>query len=117
MAWDYHALRLEIDTAVEKYAAALARERVTVKVGPVTAVLRLDGVLDGLVVDPRAWQRLDTLGEGARGGRRAAARAAAGRRDALAGRVTFLGHPVLAMVQEMTSDPRAVARRLADVRR
>lgn len=117
MAWDYHALRTEIDTAVEKYAAALARERVTVKVGPVTAVLRLDGVLDDLVVDPRAWHQLDALEEQVTEALRAAEHEAAARRDALASRVTFLGHPVLAMVQEMTSDPQAVARRLADVRR
>jgi len=120
MAWDYHALRMEIDTAVEKYAAALARERVTVKAGPVTVVLRLDGVLADLVVDPRALHRLDTLAELITDALRAAEREAAVRRDALAGRVTFLGQPVLALVQEMTNDPRAVARRLAaaaDVRR
>jgi DNA-binding protein YbaB len=111
MAWDYHALQAEIDTAVEKYAAALARERATARVGPVTAVLRLDGVLADLVIDPRATH--DALAEVITEALRAAEREVAGRREALASRVTFLGHPVLAMVQEMTSDPRAVARRLA----
>jgi DNA-binding protein YbaB len=122
MTWDYQALQAEIDGAVEEYAATVARERVTVEVGSVTAVLRLDGVLDDLVVDPRALRRHgpDGLAELITDTIRAAEHEAAGRRDVLAEKVTFLGHPVLEVVREMTSDPRAAARRLAaeaDVRR
>ena len=111
MAWDHRALRAELDRAVDEYATTVARERVTAEVGPVTAVLRLDGVLADLVIDPRATH--DALAEVITETLRAAEREVDGRREALASQVTFLGHPVLAMVQEMTSDPRAVARRLA----
>jgi DNA-binding protein YbaB len=115
MAWDYHALRAEMDRSVDEYATAVARDRVTVEVGPVTVVLRLDGALDDLVVDPRALRRHgpDVLGELITDAIRAAEHEAAGQRDVLAEKVTYLGHPVLEVVREMMSDPHAAARRLA----
>lgn len=115
MAWDYHALRTELDRSVDEYATAVARERVTVEIGPVTTVLRLDGALCDLVVDPRALRRHgpDGLAELITDAIRAAEHAAAGRRDVLAEKVTFLGHPVLEVVREMMRDPHAAARRLA----
>jgi DNA-binding protein YbaB len=120
MTWDYHALRAEIDQAVGEYADAVARERVTVEVGPVTVVLRLDGALTDVVLDPRVPPDPDTLARLLTEAIRAAEHEAAGRRAVLADKVTFLGHPVLEVVREMTSDPHAAARRLAteaDVRR
>jgi putative ubiquitin-RnfH superfamily antitoxin RatB of RatAB toxin-antitoxin module len=115
MALDTAALRGELDRAVGEYAATVAGERVTVEAGMVTAVLGLDGVLHELVVDPRALRRhgLDGIGERIAEVIRAAEREAASRRDVLAGKVTFLGHPVLEVVREMISDPEAAARRLA----
>jgi DNA-binding protein YbaB len=115
MTWDYTALQAEIDQAVNEYTAVLARERVTVEVDLVTAVLRLDGVLDEVVVDPRALRRHgpDRLAELITEAIRAAEHEAATRRDVLADKVTFLGHPVLATVREMIGDPQAAARRLA----
>jgi len=115
MAWDDHALRKEIDGAVDGYADQLARERVTVKVGLVTAVLRLDGVLDDLVVDPRALRRhsAEELAELITETIRAAEHEAAGLREVVADTVTYLGYPVHALVQQMIDDPHAVVRRLA----
>jgi hypothetical protein len=115
MAWDYHAVQVEIDRAVEKYAAALAREHVTVDVSSVTAVMRLDGALLDLAIDSRALRRLgsDELGGLIAETIRAAEHEAAGRREALAETVTILGEPVFALVREMTNDPQGVARRLA----
>jgi DNA-binding protein YbaB len=115
MAWNPDVLRAEIDRAVDQYAAMVVEERVTVEAGYVTAVLRLDGVLDELVVDPRALRRHgpDGLAELMTEAIRAAEREAAGRRDVLADKVTFLGHPVLEVVREMISDPEAAVRRLA----
>lgn len=115
VAWDYHALQAEIDRSADEYVTAVARERVTVEVGPVTAVLRLDGVLDDLVVDPRALRRHDpeVLAELITDAVRAAEHEADGRRAVLAEKVTVLGHPVLEVVREMSTDPHAAVRRLA----
>ena len=122
MSWDYQALRARIDEAVEEYTRGLARERVTVSVGPVSVVLRLDGSLADVVLDPRAPHRYDSdaLAALVVEAIRAAEHEVTGRRDVLAGTVTFLGHPVLEVVQEMMTDPHAAARRLgtaADTRR
>jgi len=122
MTWDYRALQGEIDRAVEEYADVLARERVTAEVDHVTAVMRLDGVLLDVALDPRALRRHepDVLGKVITEAIRAAEREVDARRDVLADKVTFLGHPVLEVVREMISDPQAAARRLAteaDVRR
>jgi hypothetical protein len=115
MSWDYHALQAEIDRAVDGHATEVATERVSVDVGPASAVLRLDGVLEELSIDPRAMRRhspeelagliLETI--------RAAEHEAAARRGVLAEKVTVLGHPVLETVRQMIEDPEAVARRLA----
>jgi DNA-binding protein YbaB len=120
--WDYRALQTEIDRAVEDYADVLARERVTAEVDHVTVVLRLDGVLLDVVLDPRVLRRHEpaALGDVITEAIRAGEREVAARRDVLAEKVTFLGHPVLEVVREMISDPQAAARRLAteaDVRR
>lgn len=122
MAWDYHALQGEIDRAVDGYATTIERERVTARVGFVTAVLRLDGALVDLVVDPRALRQQgpDELAEMITEAIRAAEHEASAMRDAHGEGVTFLGRPVLELVREMIADPQAVARRLAaeaDVRR
>jgi hypothetical protein len=122
MSWDYHALAAEIDRAVGGHAAEVANERVTVDVGPTTAVLRLDGVLEELAIDPRAMRRhtSEELAGLITRTIRAAEHEAAARRGVLAEKVTVLGHPVLEMVRQMIDDPEAVARRLAaeaDVRR
>jgi DNA-binding protein YbaB len=113
MTWDYRALRDEIDRAVRDHADLVARERVTVEAGPVTAVLTLDGVLADVVIDPRALRRQDELGELVTTAIRAAEHEAAARRAVLAEKVTYLGQPVLEVVREMSSDPRAAVRRLA----
>lgn len=122
MVWDYGAVQTEIDGAVGEYADQVAREHATARVGFVTVVLRLDGALADLVVDPRAPRRHDAeeLAALIADAIRAAEHEAAGRRAVLAEKVTVLGHPVLGLVREMISDPQAVARRLAaeaDVRR
>jgi DNA-binding protein YbaB len=113
MTWDYQALRAEIDRAVRDHADAVARERVTVEAGPVTAVLTLDGVLADVVIDPRALRRPDTLAASIVDAVRAAEHEAAARRRVVAEKVTFLGQPVLEVVREMGSDPHAAVRRLA----
>lgn len=115
MAWDHRALQAEIDRAVAGHADLVARERATARVGFVTAVLRLDGVLEDVVVDPRALRRHDPdeLGDLVTEAIRAAEHEAATRRDVLAEKVTVLGHPVLGLVREMIDNPQAVARRLA----
>lgn len=122
MTWDHHALQGEIDRAVDGYATTIVREHVTARAGFVTAVLRLDGVLLDLVVDPRALRQLDPeeLAEMITEAIRAAEHEASARRDVLGDEVTFLGRPVLGLVREMIADPQATARRLAaeaDVRR
>lgn len=115
MAWDYHAVQAEIDQAVDKHAELIAAERVTVQVDLVTAVMRVDGVLEELVVDPRAMRKHEPerLAELITEAIRAAEHEADGRREVLAEKVTFRGRPVLALVREMISDPEAAARRLA----
>jgi DNA-binding protein YbaB len=122
MTWDYHALRGEIDRAVDGYATRIARETATVRVGLVTAVLRLDGVLVDLVVDPRALRRHDPdeLAVLITEAIRAAEHEASALRDVLGEEVTVNGRPVLALVREMVADPQGTVRRLAaeaDVRR
>ena len=113
MTWDYDAVRAEIDRAVREHADAVARERVTVETGHVTVVLTLDGVLADVVIDPRAFRRLDELDDLVTDAIRAAEQEADVRRQVLAEKVTFLGQPVLEVVREMSSDPAAAVRRLA----
>lgn len=115
MVWDVDALEAEITAAVDGYAAVVAAEHVAVETEFVAVVLRLDGVLREVVVDPRAPARrgLDGLAELVTEAIRTAEREADRRRAELAEKVTFLGHPVLEVVREMISDPQAAARRLA----
>lgn len=115
MSWDLHALQAEIGKSVGEYAALVAEERITVEAGLVTVVMRLDGALREVVVDPRALRRhgADGLADVLTGAIKTAEHRAAGRRDELAGEVTFLGHPVLEVVREMVSDPESAVRRLA----
>lgn len=113
MTWDHRAVRAEIDRAVRDHADAVARERVTAGAGAVTAVLTLDGALVDVVIDPRAPRALDRLGDAITEAVRAAEDEAVARRRVLAEEVTFLGQPVLEVVREMASDPRAAVRRLA----
>jgi DNA-binding protein YbaB len=112
MTWDAAALQTEITKAVEEYHALLATERVTAETAMVTAVMRLDGALLDVLVDPRAM-RDEHLGRLLTDAIRAAEREVAGRRAALAATVTFLGHPVLDVVEEMINDPAAAVRRFA----
>jgi DNA-binding protein YbaB len=112
--WDAAALQTEITKAVEQYRALLATERVTVEVDLITAVMRLDGVLLEVVVDPRALrEEADELGAMLTDAIKAAEDDAARRRDQVGATVTFLGHPVLEMVELMMKDPVAAASRLA----
>jgi DNA-binding protein YbaB len=114
MTWDATALRREITKAVEDYHAVLATERVTVEAGLITAVMRLDGVLVEVVVDPRALrEEADEVADLLTDAIAAAEDAVARRRDEVGHTVTFLGHPVLEMVELMTKDPAAAASRLA----
>lgn len=114
MAWDPGALRREIDKAIDAYAGAIATERVTVETGMVTAVMRSDGVLRDIRIDPRAARRLgaDGLGEQLTEAIRAAERAAAECRRELAGTMTFLGFPVNEMIDEMINNPEDAVRRM-----
>lgn len=114
MDWDAGALRREIDTAVERYAAVIATERVTVETEWVTAVMRLDGALRDIQLDPRAVRRLgaDGLGAELTEAIRAAEQEVERRCRELAGQVTFLGHPVFDLIDEMINDPAGAVRRL-----
>ena len=115
MAWDTGALQAEIDRAVDEFTALVAGKSVTVDGELVTAVMRLDGALRRLVVDPRAMRRHGAggLAELITETIRLAEHEAARCRDVLAAKVTFLGHPVLELVQEMIDNPEGVGRRLA----
>ena len=114
MSWDTAALQTEIAKAVEDYRALLATERVTVEVGLITAVMRVDGVLLEVVVDPRALrEEADEVADMLTDAIAAAEDAVARRRDEVGRTVTFLGHPVLEMVELMTKDPVAASSRLA----
>jgi DNA-binding protein YbaB len=114
MSWDTAALQTEITKAVEEYRALLATERVTVEVDLITAVMRLDGVLIEVVVDPRAMrEEPDELADMLTDAIASAEDAVARRRDAVGRTVTFLGHPVLEMVELMMKDPVAASSRLA----
>jgi DNA-binding protein YbaB len=116
MHWDAGALRREIDRAVDGYADRLATERVTAETEMVTAVLRLDGVLCDIRIDQRAIRRLgaDRLGVELTEAIRAAERAVDQRRRELAGGVTFLGHPVFELIEEMINAPEAAVARLGN---
>ena len=115
MDWDAGALRREIDNAVEGYAGVIATGDVTVETDMVTAVAGLDGVLLDVRIDPRAVRRLGAEGLGAEltEAIRAAERAIARRCQELAGDVTFLGHPVFELVEEMLNEPEAAIRRMS----
>jgi DNA-binding protein YbaB len=114
MTWDANALQAEITKATADYHALLATERVTVEVDLITAVMRLDGVLLEVVVDPRAQrEEVDEVEAMLTDAIKAAEDAVDQRRDAVGRTVTFLGHPVLEMVELMMKDPVAAAARLA----
>jgi DNA-binding protein YbaB len=115
MAWEPDALRREIDKAIDDYADAVAAGRVTVVTGMVTTVMRLDGVLGDIQIDPRAMRKLspDCLCELLTEAIRAAEAEAACRCGELAGKVTFLGYPVDEMIDDMINRPEDAVRRMA----
>lgn len=114
MNWDPAALQNEITKAVEEYHALLATERITVEVDLITAVMRLDGVLTEVLIDPRAQrEEPEELEAALLDAIRATEDAVDRRRAEVGGKVTFLGHPVLELVDQMIKDPAGAARRLA----
>lgn len=114
MTWDPGALQAEITKAVGDYRALLATERVTVDADLITAVMRLDGVLLEVVVDPRALrEEAEVVADLLTDAIRAAEGEAARRRAEVGHTVTFLGHPVLEVVEQMIKDPAGAARGLA----
>lgn len=118
MHWDQAGMRRDIDNAVSGYTRALATEEVTAEVGMVTAVLRLDGVLRDIRIQARAIRTLGAEGLGAAltEAIRAAELAAGQRRRELAGAVTFGGHPVFELIDEMINAPESAVRRLGNRR-
>lgn len=115
MPWDTDAMNADIGRAVNDYRTRITQHSVTVEVDLVTVVMRLDGSLSEVDIDPRALRRhgAHRLGELVTEAIREAEREAAAGRDEMVGTVTYRGHSLVEVMAEMANDPAAAIRRLS----